>query len=30
VSRFREGVYSLEEMRRWSIVVFGVDLTEGL
>lgn len=30
MSRFIEGRYTMAEMRLWSLLVFGVDLTEGL
>lgn len=28
--RFREGVYSFDELRRWSLMAFGVDLVARL
>lgn len=30
MSRFIEGRYTMAEMRLWSLLVFGVDLTERL
>ena len=30
VNRFIEGRYTMAELRLWSLLVFGVDLTEGL
>jgi len=30
MSGFIEGRYTMAEMRLWSLLVFGVDLTEGL